>query len=339
MGAYQTDYKLPRVQQWNLTIERQLPGSFVLRAAYAGSHGSQFDVNRNINAARYIPGTDAQGNPLSTTANVNTRRDIAGYQSIYLGDPVGISNMNMMMLSVERRLSHGFSLKANYTLEKSLDDAPQNVSAPHQNLVRNPLGNPDMYGPSDFDRTHRLVSNFVWLIPAPFPSQAFSRAVLGGWELSGIETMQTGAPFTVGPAGDVSRSGAGVSAFADYIGGCNINARPAGVSPLQEWFNTSCFRNPPVGTFGNLGRNRLRGPHFRDFDMGIYRNFKIYERLNLQFRAEMFNIFNHPNFAGPSASLGNPALLGKITSTSGGLYGAGPIADPRIIQFALKFVF
>ena len=94
-----------------------------------------------------------------------------------------------------------------------------------------------------------------------------------------------------------------------------------------------------VGTFGNLGRNALRGPGLKVFDMGLYRNIPIGERMNAQFRSEFFNIFNHPNFGQPNAGLGNPAAFGIITATSGGLYGEGAVSDPRIIQFALKFTF
>ena len=337
--SFPADYQLPRIQQWNLTLERQLPGAFVLRAAYVGSHGSQLTQNRNINAARFVPGTNAQGQPLSTTGNANSRRDNKDYQGMYVSESIASSNLHSMLVTLERRLSRGFAVKINYSLQKSLDDAPQTAAAPHQNLVRNPLGTPDIYGPSDFDRRRRLVSNFIWQIPPPFRSQPFARAVLGGWELTGIATLQTGAPFTVSSSGDLSRSGGGVPAYADYIGGCNVNARPAGVEARLAWFNKGCFQDATIGTFGTLGRNRLRGPGYRVFDAGVYRNFRIREQMRLQFRAELFNIFNHPNFGQPNAGLANPALFGTISSTSGGLYGEGAISDPRIIQFALKLVF
>jgi len=157
--------------------------------------------------------------------------------------------------------------------------------------------------------------------------------------LTGIATLQTGAPFTVSSSGDLSRSGGGVPAYGDYIGGCNVNARPAGVEARLAWFNKGCFQDATIGTFGTLGRNRLRGPGYRVFDGGVYRNFQIREQMRLQFRAELFNIVNHPNFGQPNAGLANPALFGTISSTSGGLYGEGAISDPRIIQFALKLVF
>lgn len=333
------EYRLPRIQQWNLTIERQIPGAFVLRGAYVGSRGTQLVRNRDTNAARFIPGNDAQGRPLSTTANVNTRRDYRDFQSIYSSEGTGTSNLHSMLLTVERRLVRGFAFKFNYTLQKSLDDAPQTASAQHQNVVRNPLGIPGMYGASDFDRTHRVVANFIWQIPAPFGGQPVAKAILGGWELTGIATLQTGSPFNVSSSGDQSRSSGRTPHYADYIGGCNATARPSGVEPRLAWFNKACFQDAAIGTFGNLGRNRMRGPGFKVLDAGVYRNFKIRERMGVQFRTEFFNILNHPNFGQPNAGLSNPALFGQITATSGGLYGEGAISDPRIIQFALKLTF
>jgi len=338
--SFPANFDAPRVHQWNLTVERQLPMSFVLRAAYVGAKGDHVQRNRNLNAARFIPGNDAQGNPLSTTAaaNVNARRPYAGYQTVNYSTSDGTSILHSMLLTVERRLARGLAVKLNYTLQKSLDDAPQTSGAQHQNQLRNPLGDTDMYGPSDFDRTHRIVGNFVWQVPTPFASFRGARWVLGGWELTGIAVLQTGSPYNVSSAGDPSRSSGG-PVYADYIGGCDANARPAGVEARLAWFNKGCFQNAAIGTFGNLGRNRLRGPGYKGVDAGVYRNFAIKEGINLQFRTEFFNILNHANFAQPNSSLGNPAAFGTITSTAGGLYGEGAASDPRIIQFALKLIF
>ena len=336
--AFPPNFAPLKLHQWNLTFERQLPHDFVVRAAYVGSKGVDVQRNRNINAGIYIPGNDAQGNPLSTTANVNARRPYQGYQTINFSRADGTSNLNSLLVTVERRLARGLAVKANYTLQKSLDDAPQTSGAQHQNQLRNPLGNTDMYGPSDFDRTHRFVANLVWQIPTPFASVRAARYVLGGWQLTSIATLQGGSPFTVSSGGDPSRSSGG-PVYADYIGGCDVNSRPAGVEARLAWFNTKCFQNAAIGTFGNLGRNRLRGPGFRGLDSGLYRNFILREGMNLQFRSEFFNILNHPNFSQPNASLGNPAAFGTITATAGGLYGDGAASDPRVIQFALKLVF
>lgn len=339
--SFLTDYSPPQIHQWNLTLERQLPAQMVARAAYVGSHGAHVHRNRDINPGRFIPGNDASGNPLSTTGNVNSRRPIKDYQSIYSSEDSGRSNLHSMQLTLERRFARGLAFKANYTLQKSLDDAPQTSGAQHQNPIRDPLGNPDMYGPSDFDRTHRFVSNFVWQMPTPFKNQPAARYIMGGWELTGIMTLQGGSPFTVSSAGNPSRSGGRSPNYADVLPGCDIQARPSGLEPRLQWFNTTCFQSAAIGTFGNLGRNRLRGPAYETLDLGVYRNFKIKESMNLQFRAEFFNALNHTNFGLPNAGLGSVATFGTITSTSGGggLYSEGSTADPRIIQFALKFTF
>jgi hypothetical protein len=195
-----------------------------------------------------------------------------------------------------------------------------------------------MYGPSDFDRTHYFVGSLIYQIPTPWAQTRAARLTLGGWELTSIGTMESGSPFTIASAGDPSLS-AGGPVYADVVSGCNPRQRPAGLTPHQAWFNTSCFRNAAIGTFGDLGRNTLRGPSFRDLDGGLYRRFAITERVDLTFRAEFFNILNHPNFAPPGTSLGTLASFGKITATAGGLYGLGTTSDPRVIQFALRLGF
>jgi Carboxypeptidase regulatory-like domain/TonB-dependent Receptor Plug Domain len=327
----------PEIQQWNLTVERQLPASFLLRAAYVGSHGLDLTQNLNPNAGIYIPGTNAQGQPLSTLANVNSRRPYQGYQTINSSLPYGISNMTSMLVTVERRLTRGLETSINYTLAKSLDNAPQTSGDPHQNQIRNPLGSHDVYGPSDFDRRHNLVASVIYQIPTPFAQARAARYILGGWELTSIAAMQSGAPFTILSGGDPSLSNA-PPVYADYVGGCNVNQRPAGTNQLNAWFNTSCFHDAATGTFGNLGRNTVRGPDFRNLDTGLYRVFKLHEQLNLTFRGEFYNILNHPNFAAPGATLDSPGF-GEVTGTAGGLYGLGTTSDPRVIQFALRLDF
>ena len=244
---------------------------------------------------------------------------------MFISEAVGRSNYNSMQVTLERRFIGGWTMKANYTFAKSLDDSPQTTGGQHQNRVRNPLGDPDTYGPSDFDRRHRFVSTLVWQIPAPY-RQAFLKHVLGGWELSGILTAMTGPPLTIVSAGDPSLSGA--PAYADIVPGCDPDDVPGGRS-IDQWFNRACFRNAATGTFGNLGRNTVRAPGSKVVDLGLYRNFRVKEDLNIQFRSEFFNVFNITSFNPPGASLASPAAFGRITSAG----------DPRIIQLALKVVF
>jgi hypothetical protein len=317
--------RTPYIQEWNATVEHQLPSQFVLRAAYVGSKGTDLYRGRDYNAAMFIPGVDASGNPLSTIANVNARRPLQGYQRVYVLTSDGDSHLNSMQLTLERRFQRGLTLNVNYTLQKSTDDAPQTGESAHEGALRDPY-HPDDWGPSDFDRTHRLVSSFVWQLPQPFANQRALKLLLGGWETTGIFTIQSGLPFTVTSGGDPSLSGGGSPAFADLSGDPQ---RPSGVNPVDEWFNTAAFQNAATGTFGNIGRNSLRGPRSVDLDFGLLRDFRLTEKVKLQFRSEYFNLFNHPNFGLPNASLGNPASFGEITTAS----------DPRIIQFALRLGF
>ena len=156
----------------------------------------------------------------------------------------------------------------------------------------------------------------------------FARAILGGWESSGIVTLRNGFPYTVGSGTDRSLSGIGADR-ADIIGDPNLSGDRDKKDWIAQYFNPKAFRVAELGTFGNAPRALMRGPGSVNFDLSLVRNFKLQEQLNLQFRSEFFNAFNHANFSNPFSSANNATRLGRIESAS----------DPRIIQFALKLQF
>jgi hypothetical protein len=149
---------------------------------------------------------------------------------------------------------------------------------------------------------------------------------VNGWQLNTIVSLYSGTPFTITSGTDRSLSGIG-NDFADYVTGVSP-ARPPGVSQVQDYFNTAAFTAAALGTFGNTGRNILRGPGYFDVDVSVFKDFSLTERFRLQFRAESFNIENRPNFQNPSSAV-NSGTYGKITSAF----------DPRVLQFALKVMF
>lgn len=181
-----------------------------------------------------------------------------------------------------------------------------------------------IWGPADQDIASHFVANFNWQLPTP-RGNSFLRQVVGGWQTTGIVTLLSGAPFTVTSAGD--RSLTTVGSYADYVPGCDARSR-SNPDPRLGWFNTACFEQAPIGTWGTVSRNSLRGPGTANVDWGMYKNFKITEELNLQFRSEFFNLFNHTNFGNPSATV--------TGTTFGQIWSAGA---PRIIQFALRLSF
>ena len=317
------------VQQWNFTLEKQLPGSVLIRAGYVGAKGTHLQIINDVNPGIYEPG--------ATEANLNQRRPYGtNFSDIIIMQSEGNSTYHALQITVEKRWSHSFSVLSNYTWGKSIDDT----------TIMAGLGNPPIYDPfnnhgakglSDFDVPQRFVTSGLWALPTLAGSPTLLREIAGGWQINGIGTVSSGLPFTVTSGVDNSFSGLG----EDHADQVQVDAglpsgRPIG-QKLLEWFNTSAFTTNAIGTFGNAGRNILRGPGLFDIDASLFKNFPIKESLNLQFRAEFFNILNHPNFPVPNSDVSSPQF-GQILPTGTNL-SSGQVSgsfDPRIIQLALK---
>ncbi|MBA3568696.1 MAG: hypothetical protein H0W28_05020 [Pyrinomonadaceae bacterium] len=225
---------------------------------------------------------------------------------------------------------------ASYTWSKSIDDASNFFpSAGDPNYPQNSYDLRSERGRSNFDVAHRLSVSYVYDLPFGKgrtylgDDGAWSK-LLTGWQTSGIVTLQTGRPFTVALLRELDNSGTGISAL-----GFGANDRPnvAGDPSLgqrspERWFNTAAFTFPPRGSFGNAGRNILDGPGYHNVNASLVKNTALSETMNLQFRAEFFNLFNHPNFNLPDNFLGSPSF-GQVTSAR----------EPRHIQFGVKLLF
>src|SRR2546426_153857 len=221
---FNPNFQTAKNTQYNLTIERQLSRAMILRAAYVGSLSGNLTRGRNANAAYYIPGTDAEGNPLSTldTANMDSRRPIANYQAMYVADSDGHGILNSLLVTLERRLSRNLGFQINYTWAKQMDNALLSGDSPTHGVRRNPHSDgSDIWAVADQDVAHHLVANFNWYLPSP-TGNSFLRHVVGGWQTTGIVTLLSGMPFTVGSSGDRSRTTVG--SYADYVPGCNGSA-------------------------------------------------------------------------------------------------------------------
>jgi hypothetical protein len=177
------------------------------------------------------------------------------------------------------------------------------------------------------DRTHILAISSVWMMPSPSGNKALI-AVLGGWQLSGILTANSGAPLKVSAGVDRSLNGQGLDT-ADLVGDWRINqSRPRG-QELLKWFNTSAFALPALGTVGTAGVNIVRGPALSNFDLAAFKNFQVKERFKVQFRAEFFNVLNHPVLGNPNTTFTN-GNFGKILGTQ---------TAPRVGEVGLKLSF
>jgi hypothetical protein len=307
----------PNVQQWNFTLERQLSSSTVVRAAYVGTRGTHLNLNLDENVA--VPGPGP----------VPARRPYPQVASISAWEPRGPSSYNSLQLSAEKRMSAGLSFLAAYTYSKSLDEgAGGNSSSGESRInIQNPRNLSADYGLSNFNYGQRFTLSTLYELPfgkgRKYLSSAprLQDAMVGGWQISSIVTVQSGAPFSV----SLSTPTANTGTFTRPNRVCDGNL-PSSKRTLNAYYDTSCFVAPPPYTFGNTGRNVLIGPGLATWDLGADKDFALTERFGLQFRSEFFNILNHANFGLPNGSIGSPSA-GTITSV---------ITNARQIQFALR---
>ena len=325
--AIQRDLRTGYMQHWNFNVERQIGNRGVVELAYVGSKGTKLLTARDINQPQ--PSVLPPGLPF-------VPRPDPRFDDIDLLESRANSNYNALQARYQQRLSRGFTALASYTWSKSLDDASNFFSsAGDPNFPQNSFDAAAERGRSNFDVRHRLSLSYSYALPFGKGRQFLTddgwvSTLLSGWETYGIVTLQSGRPFTVALLSEIDNSGTGRS-----ILGFGANDRPNLVGNPElsnqttlQWFNTAAFGFPAPGTFGNAGRNILDGPGFQNVNASLVKNTALSERVNLQFRAEVFNLFNHPNFNLPDNFLGSPTF-GRITSAR----------DPRHIQFGLKLLF
>ncbi len=318
-AAIMQNWKTGYVQSYNVGIQASPFRDVVLDIGYAGSASTHLPSTTNIN----------QPSP-SPTGSVASRRPFPQFGNISYLDSSASANFNSLQVLIERRFSKGLELAATYTWSKSLDtvgDGSGDVSAPP--YAFNVRGT--MYGPSSFDERQRLVLSYVYELPFGAGNRflggtrGIARSLVSGWELSGIGTFQSGRPYTVSISAD--RSNTGGSNIDRPIVVANPN-QVAGGQTVDHWFNTAAFALPALGTEGNLGRNTLVGPRYDEVDFSVIKNTRIREGKNLQFRAEIFNLLNHPNFDLPNHTIDSVQAGGIFTAEAS-----------RQIQLALKLVF
>jgi Carboxypeptidase regulatory-like domain/TonB dependent receptor len=319
-GTFQHNWHMPELASWNVNLEHQFGQSWVARISYGGNKGTYLASGvlgfNEQNPAAYVPG--------ATQANTQQRRLNPLFGSVGLFSSDNNSHYESLRLNLEKRFSHGLSLLANYTRSRMIDD----LSASGGNGRTDPFDRAFDYGVSNDDVPNVFNFSGLWQIPAA-PLHGLSAKLINGWELTAVTNWRSGFPYSVFSNVDNSLSGVG-SDRADYVGG------PASLDPnrphgqlVQEYFNVAAFVPNAIGTFGNSGKNILRGPRYFDTDMGLLKNFAIIERMSLQFRAEFFNVFNNVNFSNPPQNFLGSSSTGQITSAG----------NPRVLQFALKLSF
>jgi hypothetical protein len=321
-NVWARDFKLPTIYQWNLSVQRQLADTLVLTSSYVGPASKYLPRVYNINSA-YLgdPRTERQRRPVPTLGTVSFR------------EPSSAASYDGLEVTLDKRLARGTQFSFAYTWSHSIDDV-QELFGAEGGIVQDIRNLRNDRGNSAFDRRHRLGASYVvelpfgsgrrWLRDRPLVS-----AIAGGWQLSGIVSIQSGAFYDVTVPDPTTALGVSSSAWrADLVG------NPTPDHPMPDaWLNRAAFAVPrnPDGTyrFGNLARNALEGPAFANIDAGLMKSVRIGDHKRLQVRCEVFNALNHPSYGQPNANLLSQDF-GTIRST---------VSTPRQIQFGVKFIF
>jgi hypothetical protein len=297
-------------------VEREIVKGQILNVAYVGTRGLR--LMRPVNINDPVPGT------LPSGVVANAIRPYAGYGAITERQTSGSSIYHSLQVSHRVNITDKLIGGIAYTWSKNIDDGSSDRDAtdvpPDHGDTRAERG------PSNSDRTHVFTGNFIFSLPAPVHS-AFFR----GWKLSGISRLWSGRPFDVTLSSDVAQIGAVQNQRPDVI------ADTKGPRTVEEWFNRDAFARPKTGTFGNMGRNSLRGPGVNKWDLAMFKNFQVTERWRLQFRSEFFNVFNHPSFTTVGTSLNTVAA--GVNPTLNSFAVVTGTRDARVMQVALKLYF
>jgi outer membrane receptor protein involved in Fe transport len=330
------------VMQWNLNVQRQLASDLTATIAYVGSRGVHMvfradDENMvlpTLTPAGYLwPSPAGSGTVLNPTFG---RMDYTDWESNAFYDA--------LQVQVLKRMSHGFQVQGSYTWSKSIDEGSMGgVGDPFNSSISNLFffDRKLSRGLSDFNVPQQLTINYLWNRPRAKSLQGVSAWALGGWELGGIFQVQRGVPFTPLMGGDpLGTNDNSPYAFPNRLSGpgCQSAVNPGNV---QAYIKVDCFAPPsPLTLLGNAGRNSLQGPGLINFDFSAFKNNyirRVSENFNVQFRADLFNIFNHPNFLPP---LDNMTVLDQ---SGGAVSGAGLIdgtaTTSRQIQFGVKVIW
>jgi hypothetical protein len=321
---FTSTFKQAYVQQWSLGIQRELTSSLGLDVEYVGNKGTHLDGLRTIN----------QGG-LNGTNNVAYYRPFQNFGGFLAADSFANSVYHSLQVKLTRNFSHGLTFISGYTYGHSLDTSPgEGMGSGGEYELQdttNPRGD---YGNSDFDIRHRFTLSGVWSLPfgpgktiLGEQSGILSR-VVRDWRVSGIWQAQTGFPFTVSQDGDRSGTGAG-NERADLL--CT-SSKAQGARNRTNWFDTSCFAQSSLGTFGSSGRNMMRYAGQDNVDFSLMRSFPFMEKRYVELRGELYNALNHTQFGttgGVGADASAPGSFGIYTSAQ----------PPRIAQVALRLVY
>ncbi|MDQ3667903.1 MAG: TonB-dependent receptor [Acidobacteriota bacterium] len=310
--GYDENSRTPYLQQWTLSVQRELPWGLLAEASYVGSKGTKLDKREDIN----IPTTPP---PAGFTGTLQSRRPFPDFGFILYISNRGNSSYHGMQLALQKAARSNLTFLASYTWSKSLDQDSFDAKA-----ARNFIPGDNGKSRSTFDQRQRFALSWVYTVKSGSTNR-WARRLLDGWQVGGITTLQSGFPFHPVTSNDFSNR---LSLFENHpMRTCDGNL-PTGQRTPQRWFDTSCFPLPGANVIGNSGFHILDSDGIISQDMSLMRLVSLGERLRVQLRAEAFNLTNHTNYGRPVSNAQSP-LFGQVTSSKAA----------RIMQFGIKFIF
>jgi hypothetical protein len=330
------DYRNPYIQSWNFNIQQELPGDIGLMIGYFGNKGTALRINQNINQP--IAGTTARPDVKLSASSPISPGAVLG--NVNVAESGGNSSYNALWITATKRFSHNLQFQSSYTWSKSLDYNSLN-SAGANPVVQDSLNLRNDRGLSDFDARHRFTFSGIYDLPF------HKNRLVAGWELAGILQLQTGNPINIDTSNTTFNGNPNRTLRPNIVGPVPTGVSPAADGNVQWFPSAACtgtvtsgclFLVPNPATFGNLGRNVIIGPGFQNLDLSLIKTTNITERVKVQFRADTFNLFNHPNFGQPNRFVSTAAgnTFGEITTTR---TPVGDSGSSRQIQLALKLIF
>jgi hypothetical protein len=336
--GFERDRKLPYVVDYSLGVQQSIGFRSTLDVAYVGSLGRHLFWRRNVNSIPF--GTV----PASGAAPVNTYRPYLGYSNIRISEYAATSNYHSLQVAVNRRFAKNLQFGGAWTWSKAMGFANGDTDEV-SNLLSPRIWN---YGRESFDRTHIFKASFTWDLPkvSALWSTGFTRRVLDDWTISGIATFQSGAPAGIGFGGVVERSGASPTSATTWSGSPTDGSRvvilrspvlPKDQQTFSRYFDTGAIAMPTRNTPGNAPKDIFREPGINNWDLSLFKQIALRgERVNLQFRAEAYNAFNHTQFSSVDTTARFDASGNQINARFGEIIAARP---NRRMQLALRLSF
>jgi hypothetical protein len=341
-NAVNENFRPPDSWQWNLTLSREILKNTVAEVSYVGNHGLHIwrrnvPFNDVVPSARLRIAQDLRNNVTTDPNFISANRRLRGLGPVAMSESTGDSHYHALQVWVDRRFTQQLAFQAAYTWGHVISNVPLESFT---NATTDPFNYDLDRGDADLDRRQTFVGNAVYVLPSFKRWGSVANKVLGDWQLNGILSLFGGVPLNItSGANTLGLAGGASTQRPNLVPGVPIYLH---TSDPTQYLNPAAFALPAVGQNGTLGRGVIRSPGIKNVDFSINKNWQVIERVRLQFRAEMFNVFNHTNFNGINTALnfGNdatdPANLGKVHGSFGQLSGN---RGPREIQFGFKFSF